>query len=239
MAYFNTFVAWLEKKNSFKLNFFRVHILYFIFTIILSSIIVYGSGVDGNSNNEEARFRLRYIDAIFLCTSAMTNSGLNTVNLSSITAFQQSVLFVLILLGNVTIISTATVVIRRHFMRRYMKEFLDRSEAGRKIVNDIDREKDQRIETVKNEDHNAPAVRRRRRSPAKVAPGNSDLSYRIRHHEKGYGGLPYPWQWSITRKLGSAFESLGDSIEDRPHRYVSFKPSLDERVSPTARPQQN
>lgn len=46
-------------------------------------------------------FPVPYIDALFLTYSSMTVTGLSTVNLSTTTPFQQSVLFVLMLLGDV------------------------------------------------------------------------------------------------------------------------------------------
>ena len=42
-----------------------------------------------------------FIDALFLCYSALTVTGLSTVNLSTLTAFQQAILFVLMGVGNV------------------------------------------------------------------------------------------------------------------------------------------
>ena len=42
-----------------------------------------------------------FIDALFLCYSALTVTGLSTVNLSTLTAFQQAILFVLMGIGNV------------------------------------------------------------------------------------------------------------------------------------------
>ena len=53
----------------FEMNFYRVHLIYFLLTIILSSIIMYGSGIKDNSDDAQVQFKLRYIDAIFLCAS--------------------------------------------------------------------------------------------------------------------------------------------------------------------------
>lgn len=44
---------------------------------------------------------IAFIDALFLCYSALTVTGLSTVNLSTLTAFQQAMLFVLMGVGNV------------------------------------------------------------------------------------------------------------------------------------------
>lgn len=160
----------------------------------------------------------------------MTNTGLNTVNLSSITAFQQSILFVLMLLGNIVIVSTGTVVIRRHFMRKHIQEFLDHSAGARKMVDDIDREENRGTTSSGNGDQRpvpAPRQRRQERKPEQLQTSN--LPSRSRHREKGHGGLPYPWEWSISKNLRSRFGSISQPI-DPPHHYLSFKPSLDEKV---------
>ena len=233
MAHIKSLLSRARNQNLFLLNFYRLHVLYFIFTILLSSLIVYGSGINGNSHDEEAKFKLRYIDALFLCTSAMTNTGLNTVNLSSITAFQQSVLFVLILIGNITVVSTVTVAVRRHWMRKYMRDFVQRHEGGRKMVENIERE--ERGERgnnggIKADDSSTLRRRRMNREAKGSNPKISDKPSRPGHHETGHGGLPYPWEWSISRKLGSTFRSSGRPVEGYPHHYLSFKPSLDHKV---------
>lgn len=231
----NALLSRLKDRGWFQVNFYRVHVLYFIFTILLTSVILWGSGANGNSDNEDARFPLSYIDALFLCTSAMTNTGLNTVNLSSITAFQQSILFVLMLMGNVTIVSIGTVMVRRHFIRKYMQEYLDRCDRARNVIDDIDKDEIGRPKSRSNGTHQPNSVMRRRdvqENPEQLQiPRRPQTTYRARHHEKGHGGLPYPWEWSITRNFGSKFGSVGQPIEDRSHRYLSFTPSLDERVS--------
>lgn len=60
------------ERLKFETNFYRVHLFYFLLTIILSSIIMYGSGINGNSDDAQIQFKLRYIDAIFLCASVRT-----------------------------------------------------------------------------------------------------------------------------------------------------------------------
>lgn len=49
----------------FHLNFYRTHLLYFILVIIVSSGIFYGSS--------EVDHHVPYVDALYLCTSAMCN----------------------------------------------------------------------------------------------------------------------------------------------------------------------
>ncbi|KAF7440982.1 low affinity potassium transporter [Pleurotus ostreatus] len=66
------------------LNFFRIHLIIFTITPLLSSLILY------LSNGEN---RISYIDALFNCVSAMSVCGLATIDLSSLTPWQQVILF--------------------------------------------------------------------------------------------------------------------------------------------------
>lgn len=58
----------------FTLNFYRVHMSYFVFATLISSVIIYGPGLAVDPD-EVAGNRLRYIDALFLSCSAMTTTG--------------------------------------------------------------------------------------------------------------------------------------------------------------------
>ena len=46
------------------------------------------------------RFPARYVDLLFCCVSAMTGTGLATLDLSALTAWQQAILVVLQLVGS-------------------------------------------------------------------------------------------------------------------------------------------
>lgn len=63
------------KEEVFKLNFYRAHMLYFIVVIAISSAIVYGQGV-ADGPEEFSGAHMKYIDALFLCCSAMTTTGM-------------------------------------------------------------------------------------------------------------------------------------------------------------------
>ena len=62
------------RKELLQLKFYRVHMAYFLITILISSAILYGSDLV-NKAGEAHRGHLEYIDALFLCTSAMTATG--------------------------------------------------------------------------------------------------------------------------------------------------------------------
>ncbi|KAG8531779.1 uncharacterized protein KY384_003415 [Bacidia gigantensis] len=243
MAILQKTLSYARQKQLFHPNFYRVHLSYFILVILLSSVIVYGSGVDGNSHDEEARFRLRYIDALFLCTSAMTNTGLNTVNLSSLTAFQQSVLFILMLMGNMIVVSVATVPIRRYFMQKHMQQFVEQSETGRKIVDDINQDEynGESRYTGKNKGYqpmsrgkasaqqSSSSGPRRRPNAKSSKPDTQYPAADFYHHHYGQGGFPSPWNWRVTQSLKSKLSGLSHPGKHS-HHYLSFQPSLDHKV---------
>lgn len=70
-------------------TFFRVHLFAFTFLPLIFSGIFYGCN---------GRFHISFLDALFLCYSAMTVTGLSTVNLSTTTAWQQIILYLLMML---------------------------------------------------------------------------------------------------------------------------------------------
>jgi len=96
-----------------ELNFYRIHLLFFTIVPLIVSGIFYAAN---------GQFRIDYIDCLFLCYSALTVTGLSTVNLSTLTGFQQAVLFVLMIIGNVTVVSWVMVLVRKRY-------FIDHCEA--------------------------------------------------------------------------------------------------------------
>ncbi|KAE8148201.1 cation transport protein-domain-containing protein [Aspergillus avenaceus] len=86
-------------------NFITLHYAYFIVTPLICSIIFWGASTPFRS--------VAYIDALFMCVSAMTGAGLNTVDLSSLNTFQQAILFALLMLGHAILISIPVLWVRK------------------------------------------------------------------------------------------------------------------------------
>jgi hypothetical protein len=110
---------WLKAE----LNFFRIHLLFFLFTPLISAGIFYAAngqfqireclGHDSSlATCDSQRFIVAFIDALFLCYSALTVTGLSTVNLSTLTVFQQAILYVLMGVGNVVCIVLYNVALK-------------------------------------------------------------------------------------------------------------------------------
>ncbi|KAJ4291484.1 hypothetical protein N0V88_006081 [Collariella sp. IMI 366227] len=94
------------------LNFITIHYAYFIIVCLVTSLIFWGSSNPARS--------ISYTDSLFLVISAMTEAGLNTVNLSQMTTWQQILLFLLIMFGGSIWVSIWTVVARKHaFEQRF------------------------------------------------------------------------------------------------------------------------
>ncbi|KAH7102157.1 cation transport protein-domain-containing protein [Auriculariales sp. MPI-PUGE-AT-0066] len=98
-----------------QLNFYRIHLIIFTFTPLIFSGIFYGAN---------GRYHISYVDALFNCVSAMTVTGLATVDLSSLTRFQQVLIFFQACIGNVVFVSWIMVYIRVHFFEKKLKHII-------------------------------------------------------------------------------------------------------------------
>jgi hypothetical protein len=217
-------------KYLFHWNFYRIHLTYFIFVIIFSSAILYGSNTS---------FHLSYSDGIFLCASAMTNTGLNTVNLSVLTAWQQAILFILMLMGDLTIVTVVVVYIRKHYFKKRLRELVEQNKVARQVADDI--EKAHR----RNHQH----MRNGGVQPAIVQPSERQQRRQVlvsRHvstekagdsHVRGYGAFPAPWETQLFIRVSELlFRSLrGPPASDADHHYLTFRPLLDGKVCPAHR----
>ncbi|KAJ3572113.1 hypothetical protein NP233_g3294 [Leucocoprinus birnbaumii] len=89
-----------------ELNFFRIHLIYFTVTPLIFSGIFYAS------NGE---YHIAYIDALFNCFSSMCVCGLATINLSSLTPWQQVILLLQMQIGHPIFVSWFMVLVRRYY----------------------------------------------------------------------------------------------------------------------------
>lgn len=106
------------------INFITLHYAYFIGVSLLASLIFWGSSTPAKS--------ISYVDSLFLVVSAMTLTGLNTVNLSEINTFQQFVLFLLIILGSSILVSIAVVFVRLKAFERRFKRIVEEEKRKQK-----------------------------------------------------------------------------------------------------------
>lgn len=156
-------------------NFITVHYLYFTTLCFIASVVFYCSS--------SPRWSISYIDSLFLVTSAMTEAGLNTVNLSQMTTFQQVILWLLIILGSSIWVSIWTVLFRK---RHFEKQFKD---IARRATLRSQRSADRRYSVT-----DIPLAKRLKSlSRSKTAPFSEDpgTEYRgIHDAQKGSRGVP-------------------------------------------------
>ncbi|KAH9073448.1 cation transport protein-domain-containing protein [Lactarius deliciosus] len=95
-----------------ELNFFRIHLAFFMLLPIVSAGVLVASN---------GRFYINYTDALFVCVSGMTGTGLATIDLSSLTAWQQVIIVLVSLVGSPVFVSLVTV----YFRKRYLTQHLD------------------------------------------------------------------------------------------------------------------
>ncbi|PFH52154.1 hypothetical protein AMATHDRAFT_57502 [Amanita thiersii Skay4041] len=98
------------------LNFYRVHILYFTFAPIFWACIFYASN---------GKHKIPFIDALFNSVSAIAMCGLATVDLSSLTPWQQTILFIQMITGSPVLVSWVMVYIRRYYFAKKFKHIID------------------------------------------------------------------------------------------------------------------
>lgn len=93
-------------------NFITIHYAYFVVTCLIAAVVFWGASTPAKS--------VRFIDALFVIVSAMTLSGLSTINLSTINTFQQVLVFLVIMAGSAIFVSAFVVHLRK---RAFEKKF--------------------------------------------------------------------------------------------------------------------
>ncbi|KAH7092551.1 cation transport protein-domain-containing protein [Paraphoma chrysanthemicola] len=229
----DSFVNYL-RHEVFTLNFYRAHMLYFIAVIAISSVILYGVGI-ARGPKEFRDDHLTYIDAVFLCASAMTTTGLNTVDLGDLGGFQQALLCVLMILGSIPFVSAWVVLIRRALFRKKMADVVKHSRTMRRLVQDIEQSHHQNAVASTSDDSPAPegehgqkanGKKKRDRSP-KMQPLSKRRTF---HHQTGFGFVPTPWETKLARSFFTRIvDRLTSELKPENHGYLSFKPHLDSK----------
>lgn len=101
-------------------NFITFHWTYYLLTCLLSSVLFWSVSTPNGS--------ILYVDSLFMVISAMSLTGLNTLNLSTLNTCQQVFLYILTILGNPLSISVFVLYIRK---RAFHKKFRDINDATR------------------------------------------------------------------------------------------------------------
>ncbi|KAG5297231.1 low-affinity potassium transporter [Histoplasma ohiense] len=95
-----------------RLNFIRLHYTYILLLSVLAVIVIYPAQ------------NLSGIDAFFTSCSAATTTGLNTVDVNKMRTFQQVVIYVVPLIGNLSVINLAVVLVRLYWFETRFKDIV-------------------------------------------------------------------------------------------------------------------
>lgn len=108
-------------------NFYRMHLLYFILLDLLGAFLIWLTPASGQ--------KIRFIDALYSATSAITCTGLVPVLMGTFSTFGQCVLLFLILLGGQVFTSLLPVLIRRYYFHKTIKEINTRNRKDEDVEN--------------------------------------------------------------------------------------------------------
>lgn len=117
--------ATVEKTKPYvpPLNFITLHYAYFIAITIVGSLVFWGASSPPKS--------VGWWDSMFMVMSALTATGLNTVNVSQLTVFQQVELVVLMMMGSQVLVSYFTVAFRKHIFEKRFEDIVETEKQRR------------------------------------------------------------------------------------------------------------
>ena len=107
------------------INFITVHYAYFILSCLFFALVFWGCGTPSS-------LQISFLDSIYLSMSALTSTGMNTVNVSQMSLGQQIVLVVAMMVGSPILISLWTVLFRRHVFEKRFRAIV-KAERERKL----------------------------------------------------------------------------------------------------------
>lgn len=193
------------------LNFFRIHVIVFVFAPLVASGIFYAANSD---------VHIAYIDCLFNCVSAMTVTGLTTINVSEANGFQQSILYVLMWCGNISTVGCVMVFVRRYFFRKRFEHLVRHDPKIRRRARHIQRQvyKQQQVQIQRVQ--RFLGRQKHRPSYPKHKPSASQPHHSSRHNP---GHTPRP---ESSPSSGAPVGKLADSRSLTPIPSAQEKPAL-------------
>ena len=137
---------------------------------------------------------------------------------------------ILMTLGSLTFVSIFVVLIRRHYFRQKLKEIVEHSASGRKILEDIERQESKSVDKDKADVNASFRKRRQGLSKASVMSPEAPARSQRRSVQVGMGTLPAPWEIQGFRKFFQRpFRLPGLRLQKGHASYLSFDPRVDDR----------
>lgn len=157
------------------------------------------------------------------------------MDLGDLSGFQQAVLCILLIIGNIPFVSMVVVLIRQSMFRKRMSEVVKQSRTMQRLVQDIEHNRQTEssgsssnsVRQRQNAGRRKGTVNGKQGKDEKIQPLSKRRTF---HHQTGFGFVPTPWETKLARNFFSRmFDGLTSELKPEQHNYVSFKPHLDSK----------
>lgn len=101
-----------------KIRFLQLHYLYILVLCFLISALFYC---------DRTTIKFQYIDVLFMSVSAATNTGVNTVDMSSMDLYQLLLLFFASIAGSHIVVSVFLIWVRKYFFYKRFRDIVERN----------------------------------------------------------------------------------------------------------------
>ncbi len=109
-------------------SFFQFHAAYFLLISLIGGAVMYEiERVYGVSD-------VRFVDALFMATSAASQTGLQSLDMGSLTTGSAVVIMVLSILGSQILMSAVPVMIRRYYFEQHASKAIADEEERRRVL---------------------------------------------------------------------------------------------------------
>lgn len=121
-----SFSVWLLQFCKKHISFYRLHFLYFIVVDLIGTLVIF-------LLPPTKLGRIKFIDALFSSTSALTVTGLASVKMGTFSIVSEVMLLVLMLSGGQVFTSLLPVMVRRYYFQKYLKQ-AEKSSQGKQLL---------------------------------------------------------------------------------------------------------
>ncbi|EGG17578.1 transmembrane protein [Cavenderia fasciculata] len=150
--------------------FYRLHFLYIVMVGLLGACVISLAERDH-----------RFLDCLYHSYSAITSTGLASIDMSKVSAFTQVVTFVLMQLGSSVLLTLPVVLIKRHYLRKRFARRLEKARVATSSLSDNNN----------NNNNNKPRRKHKQKDPAKQPlQGTVDITPGDDHDEEEEESIP-------------------------------------------------
>lgn len=185
-----------------KIHFLQLHYFYIFFLAIITSTFFYF----------QPNTHWNYIDALFMATSTVTNTGLNTINMSLLSTWQLVVMYLSSFAGSHIMVSIIVLYVRRHYFSKRFEDILLFNKAQRKREANRRRFEKSISELDKQHRKSLSTDHKKRRLSTPSQQIKNRLSFSFNHGKKSTTSNSFDMQLDTQTVNESPSNDLDDSI---------------------------